>query len=164
MACSGAHCDNHYSGCNYHRPPCAANRPLNPRANQGERVTTAHIEDLRTKVQAEIALYRANHNYSWVPMEANDSAQQGVIINENTMFLELDRMMDRVLGWGPGGSIPSQGSKLTWFEYVAVCNEYDIVRTNCICHSDLGVLICTCDGNCGCNYSDMRLKKEVVYC
>lgn len=163
MACSGGHCSNHYSGCNYHRPPCPSNRPLNPRAVTGQAISAGHIEDLRTKVQAEIALYRSNHNYSWVPMEANDSAVQGQIANENNMFQELDRMMDRVLGWS--GTRPNyQGQKFTWVEYEGVCNEYDIVRTNCICHSDLGTLVCTCHGDCGCHYSDMRLKKEIQYC
>lgn len=165
MACSGGHCTNHYSGCSYHRPPCPSNRPLmGGQPVTGDKVLQVHIENLRTNIQAEIALYRSNHNWSWVPMEANDPAVQGQIINENTMFLEMDRMMDRVLGWGPGGSIPTQGDKLQWLQYLAVCNEYDIVRTNCICHSDLGTLVCSCHNDCGCHYSDMRLKKEIQYC
>ena len=72
-------------------------------------------------------------------------------------------MMDRVLGWS-GDTPNQQGRPVTWIDFLAVCNEYDIVRTNCICHSDMGPLVCTCHNDCGCNYSDARLKKEISYC
>lgn len=165
MACSGAHCSNHMTGCNYHRPPCPSNRPLmGGQPGPGDKILQVHIENLRQSVHAEIALYRSNPNYTWVPVEAVDPAVAGEVINERNMFLELDRMMDRVLGWGSGGSIPGYGDHITWYNYISVCNEYDVVRTNCICNSDMGTLVCTCHGDCGCHYSDMRLKKEIQYC
>ena len=162
MACSGAHCTNHFAGCSYHRPPCPSNRPLmSGQPTQGTRVQAVHVENLRQNIQAEISLYRSNPNYAWVPMEANVAA--GDFVDENDMWTELDRMMDRVLGWS--GDLPNQyGQYLTWVQYVALCNEYEYVRTNCICHADLGTQVCTCHNDCGCHYSDMRLKKEIQYC
>lgn len=171
MACSGAHCTNHSTGtatCSSHRSGCATNRPLTYGAPaQGSEVRAVHVEDLRSKIRAEVERYNLNPNYN-IALREPAAISTGNEITENSLFYNLDLMIHGMIGGaanvGTGWSAQGTEVRMGSF-YQTLINEYNSARQNCICNADCSCNnVCSCHNDCGCNYSDMRLKKEIQYC
>jgi len=167
MACSGGHCSYHDTGtttCVGHRPPCATNRYFIPSAEfavQGGDITAADVEQLRSKLRAELAAYNVNYLYSYTLYQPSSyvSGQNA----EDPHVEELRLMAIQVAGGAPytdRNGLPIEDTD--WGTGIATL--YETIRTNCICNTDCSCnAICACHNDCGCNYSDENVKVDIKY-
>jgi len=191
MACSGTFCNLNSSGtttCSNHRGGCSTNRPLASStefAVTSGRVTQADIEDLRSKINAELDRYK-QHGSPFGPTFAGVANRQTGAFSTSTVISaaqinDLELMVQQTNNVNePVGSTAavytdpadattpansySSGQIISTSHWIALRDKYNIMRQDCICNSDCTCnAVCNCHRDCGCNYSDERLKQNIKF-
>ena len=155
MACSGAHCTNHDTGtttCVGHRPACAANQLFIPSAGfgvQGGDITAADVEQLRSKLRSEVALYNVNYSARAV---ATVTLREGSAWSVGTAIDDSDPNNLHLMGVDtpepPGPGTPTMtknpGDDVLATDWgTNIADLYETIRTDCICNAN-----CDCNAIC----------------
>lgn len=165
MACTPTHCQDHGTGtttCVNHRATCAANRILSwGDAVQGGTIYASQIEELRSKLVAEIDTYNAHANYNYAKYGVVTSGVSSGQVITNEVFNGIRDTESQITGVT---GVNYDGELIEDSEWDNLISAYSIIRTNCICNSDCSCNnVCVCHGDCGCNYSDERLKTDITF-
>lgn len=166
MACSGSHCTNHSTGtttCIQHRPSCATNRTLSLSGDYGvpgHVVRASDIENLRTRIRDEMARWNLHANYSYALRQSGSITSGASIIDDHVE--NLVAMVNDMNGGGTFGDL--NGDPIEDGHWDHIRDRYNVIRQNCICNSDCACNnVCACHNDCACNYSDERLKRDIVF-
>jgi hypothetical protein len=193
MACAGVFCNLNSSGtttCSNHRGACPTNRALSPStefAVTTGRVRADDIEDLRSKINAELDRYKTHttnsgtvNHFGGVANRQTGAFGTSTIISA-AQINDLELMVQQTNNvTEPVGSTPavytnpadagtaansySSGQIVDDSHWIALRDKYNIMRQDCICNSDCTCnAVCNCHRDCGCNYSDERLKQNITY-
>lgn len=191
MACSGTFCNLNSTGtttCSNHRGVCSTNRPLAPStefAVTTGRVRQSDIEDLRTKIRAELERYKLHSTgfgatFGGVPFRQDAAYTTGTTIsaahiNDMELMVQQTNNVNEPVGstaavyvdpadaTTPANSY-SSGALIDDAHWIALRDKYNIMRQDCICNSDCTCnAVCNCHRDCGCNYSDERLKQNIKF-
>jgi len=193
MACSGTFCNQNSSGtttCFNHRGACSTNRPLSPSAEfaiTSGRITAADIEDLRSKIDAELQRYQLHLtnsgtiNHFGVVSRLETSAYGTSTLISASHINNMETMVQGILNVNEpvgsnyavytnpadatgGNNVYSAGSIATTTHWITLRDKYNVMRQDCICNSDCTCnAVCNCHNDCGCNYSDERLKQNIKF-
>lgn len=163
MACSGSHCTNHGTGtasCGGHRTSCSTNRPLTsgvPLSLSGSPAYASSINELKGLMNAELDRYRQHRFFTSLALIGSSFAPNSPISSSG-----WTSMATTFFNSTP---TPSAGSALSDAFWQGMLAKYNVIRQDCICNTDCACnAVCSCHNNCDCNYSDERLKKDIVYC
>jgi hypothetical protein len=186
MACSGTFCNLNSTGtttCGNHRAACSTNRALASSTEFGVttgRITQADIEDLRSKIVAELERYRLHSQFTGVTVRQTTGYTTSTLI-DNTHINEMETMVQQTNNiTEPVGTTPAvytnpadattapnsyaDAAQINVGHWTTLRDKYNIMRQDCICNSDCTCnAVCNCHRDCGCNYSDERLKQNVTY-
>ena len=186
MACSGVFCNLNSTGtttCSQHRAACSTNRALTPGAEFGittGRITQADIEDLRSKVVAELERYKLHVSFAGITSRQGTAYSTSTVI-DNAHINDMETMVQQTNNVNePVGSTPAvytdpadattapnsyaDAATIAVGHWTTLRDKYNIMRQDCICNSDCTCnAVCNCHRDCGCNYSDERLKQNVTY-
>lgn len=193
MACAGVFCNLNSSGtttCSNHRGACSTNRPLAPStefAVTTGRVTAADIEDMRSKINAELTRYKQHttnggtvNHFSGVANRQTSAFDTNTIIsaahiNDMELMVQQTNNVTEPVGstaavytnpadaTTPANSY-SSGAIVSTGHWTTLRDKYNIMRQDCICNSDCTCnAVCNCHRDCGCNYSDERLKQNIKF-
>jgi hypothetical protein len=191
MACSGTYCNQNSSGtttCSNHRGGCSTNRPLSSSAEFAittGRITQADIEDLRSKINAELDRYKQHSSgfgatFSGVANRQTSAFTTSTVIsaahiNDMELMTQQTNNVNEPVGSNyasytdpadatGGNNSYSSGTVMTTGQWSTLRDKYNIMRQDCICNSDCTCnAVCNCHNDCGCNYSDERLKQNITY-
>lgn len=175
MACSGSYCGSHcisYGCSSGHRGVCPSNvydiNTPNTDVWYAER-----INKLRTAVAQErysrnahpkfsiAALAGSNVNGADPDYTAADTIEASDLTNIKTTLNAMAGMSYDNTGTGASRSYAA-GDQMEAADLEELRTLLNQLSTDCICNSDCGSNSwCSCHGNCGNNYSDERLKKEI---
>jgi hypothetical protein len=113
---------------------------------------------LRTAIRDEIYTYDLHANYGPYNLLEGSTIPAGSLIYAS-QYNNLQTMVNYVSGAGNlNAANPIQGSY--WQD---LKNRYDTLRQDCICNADCACnAVCSCHNDCACNYSDERLKENII--
>lgn len=176
--------------CVGNRAPNTSASPIVPQQNKGDKFSKNQLNNLRNALRIEITRWRQHAFYSTVgnPSSLTATVQANDKIGANDMNsvnnqLQIFGGTANVRGNAVRPKAPNlrdinplfaalqalyvdKGKPMRAADYQLLRNNYENMRQDCICHSDCvlnnsGVV---CALNCGCNYSDKRLKTRIYYC
>jgi len=160
--CTSAHCINHGTGtttCVNHRSTCSTNRVLTfSDFVQGGTITASQVEELRTKIRDELARYNLHANYNYTLYQSTAVASGQTVTNE--VYNNLNDMIRQAYG---SDINKNDGDLIDDANWDSLISYYNVVRQNCICNTDCSCNnVCACHNDCDCNYSDERLKENII--
>lgn len=167
MAHSGACCNNHCTcnvntgECASHRSVCSSNRTNftdnngdGYTINAGTAVKALHMTELRDAIRQELTERNNHANYTY-NTEVTLNVSAGDIIDDS----HINTINNAIMRIDGQNLIPS-----SWVSAYGINFHRSRIRDledDCICNSD-GQTYCSCHNNCGCNYSDVRLKENIA--
>lgn len=171
---------------------CHGHRNYNQNSNitymsyqTGTIIDHAQINVIQTYIQNEITQRKAHAAYS----QQNDISYNEINVNEkdvvfakqpNAIYEALDKLKKRINYLSDYKNSPTNNfdeikekvtvGKETYAAHMKkIENDLNDSYVDCICYSDCTAYglwyynLCTCNINCGCNYSDERLKTSIIY-
>lgn len=161
MACTPAHCtSNCYSDtCAINAPACPTNETnFGTTLIKGVKVLTSHVNDLRISIDDERTSRRGFSSDFPTSVDSDDDIEQQHAVDMKDSINEMVNADDGIL------ITDTYSNKVSAGDVEDLRTSINELRADCVCDSECGAnLVCACHGNCGNNYSDKRLKKEIKY-
>lgn len=165
MACTPSHCNS-----NCYSDTCAGNMvkcPTNASIFGSDVVTgvnialASHINDLRISVDDE-RVNRRGYTADFPTLVDSDD-----LVDEQHFEDLRDSINEMVGQTGDDTTVTitdTYTGTISASEMNNLRTKINELRVDCVCDSDCGAnSVCSCHGNCGNNYSDEKLKKEIEY-
>lgn len=164
MACSGGYCASqcYVNVCNtYVAPNEAWNYNATGAPFPDSSGDVIHDENM-TRLALSINDERVRRG---IPQFTFDTVTGGDIIYGNNASQEMMKDIKTAINGISSGYVTYtivDGNPVTWLQIREAKNKIQALRNSCLCNSDCGGhLVCSCYHDCGCYYSDERLKKDI---
>lgn len=141
---------------------CASNA-TNP-TSAGATIYNENMDRLAGAIQDE-QIRRGVPVSSFDNITGNEEGTGTLIYGVNAGVEERMRAIKAAINTISSGYVTytiSDGNPITFAQFQEARSKINSLRASCICNSDCGGhVVCACFGNCGCNYSDKRLKRHI---
>jgi hypothetical protein len=183
MACKGSHCTNHcYSyGCGEgtHRAPSSGNLFTFDNIAKEGKITANFTKQLKTALNSELSTRTKLRGYPNQTVGFTDPTKDSNILAKTNaeVLVELKNKINAIVTHstykaatgatgGDGGTLPTlndtynAGTIVTLAHWSNIRDKILALMRECLCNGNCGYnSICSCYNDCGCNYSDERLKE-----
>jgi len=160
MACRGGYCSNQClcnQDCSAHTPKCSSNAYnfTDPNLSTSYNVRTYHVNQLRVAINQE----RNRRDLSQYSFGSNVTTSTLIY---GSHFYALKNALNGIQHLVDDDYTTSMN--ISYAKVKNLRTKINNLRVDCICNSNCdGYHTCNCHNNCGCNYSDKRLKSSIKY-
>jgi hypothetical protein len=175
--------------CANHRNANNPTGPVVPPVDVGTKFSKEQLNDFREALRLEILRWRQHAGYTGVgdPAILKPDVANASRINADDLdslnselheFGGVENSAGRKVRDCPAGkdispifadldeAFVDAEKQIRAEDYELLRKNYSKMRMDCICNTDCATNVTPgcCTVNCGCNYSDKRLKREISYC
>jgi len=163
MACSGVFCSGNClvvgpAGCSVYAPACPTNGTTwtdDPLVVDTTKIRAVHVNEMRASINNE-----RTTRWATTAISGSDVVAETDLIKGS----DYDNIKNGINGLVPGTITDSYttNTKIPTSHTTNLRSAINTIRTNCVCDALCDLYsACACHNDCGCFYSDERLKENV---